>query len=202
MEENKDIKRKKFFKLLVKIFNWLLVLIIGGFLCIYIFYVVNTKVASYKGTTPLFSFYTIISKSMEPSINVYDVVVVKRVDASKLNKDDIITFYSTSGLFGDTPVTHRIVDIDNTNELLFTVKGDNNKENDIDKVNASNVIGKVILIIPSLGELQFFLASKNGFVLAIMIPALIIVSYDVYKIIKLIIYKNKLLRLKNKNGNI
>ena len=65
-----------------------------------------------------------------------------------------------------------------------------------------NVIGKVILIIPSLGKLQFFLASQKGFVFAIIVPALIIITYDIYKIINAIILKSKLSKLKNKNGNI
>ena len=73
---------------------------------------------------------------------------------------------------------------------------------DKDKVKSNNIIGKVILVIPSLGKLQFFLASKKGFVFAIIIPALIIITYDIYKIINAIILKSKLSKLKNKNGNI
>ena len=66
-----------------------------------------------------------------------------------------------------------------------------------------NIISdKVILVIPSLGKLQFFLASKSGFIVAIIIPAIVIITYDVYKIMKMIILKNQMSKLKNKNGNI
>ena len=121
---------------------------------------------------------------------------------SKVKKNDIITFYSTNSYFGDTPITHRILKVDKSNGLEFTVKGDNNQREDNDKVKSENVIGKVILIIPSLGKLQFFLASQKGFVFAIIVPALIIITYDIYKIINAIILKSKLSKLKNKNGNI
>ena len=169
MEENRNIKKKKMFKLIIKIFNIFFLTIVSIFLICLLFYVISGKIAEKKGTNPLFSFYTIISSSMEPSLNVYDVVLVKK---------------------------------DDTEKNSFIVKGDNNQSEDKDKVKSNNIIGKVILVIPSLGKLQFFLASKKGFVFAIIIPALIIITYDIYKIINVIILKNKMSKLKNKNGNI
>lgn len=199
MEENKYIKRKKNIKLIIKILNIVFITLISIFLICMLFYVISGKIAEKKGKNPLYGFYTIISSSMEPTINVYDVVLVRKTSVGKLKKGDIITFYSNNSYFGDTPITHRIVKKDSDN---FVVKGDNNQNVDNDKVSPDNIIGKVILIIPSLGKLQFFLASKKGFVLAIIIPALIIITYDIYKIINVIILKNKLSKLENKNGNI
>lgn len=202
MEEDRNIKKKKMFKLIIKIFNIFFLTIVSIFLICLLFYVISGKIAEKKGTNPLFSFYTIISSSMEPSLNVYDVVLVKKINTNKLRTGDIITFYSTNSYFGDTPITHRIVKKDDTEKNSFIVKGDNNQSEDKDKVKSNNIIGKVILVIPSLGKLQFFLASKKGFVFAIIIPALIIITYDIYKIINVIILKNKMSKLKNKNGNI
>lgn len=199
MEENKYIKRKKNIKLIIKILNIVFITLISIFLICMLFYVISGKIAEKKGKNSLYGFYTIISSSMEPTINVYDVVLVKKTSVGKLKNGDIITFYSNNSYFGDTPITHRIVKKDSDN---FVVKGDNNQNVDNDKVSPDNIIGKVILIIPSLGKLQFFLASKKGFVLAIIIPALIIITYDIYKIINVIILKNKLSKLENKNGNI
>lgn len=199
MEENKYIKRKKNIKLIIKILNIVFITLISIFLICMLFYVISGKIAEKKGKNPLYGFYTIISSSMEPTINVYDVVLVKKTSIGKLKNGDIITFYSNNSYFGDTPITHRIVKKDSE---TFVVKGDNNQNVDNDKVSPDNIIGKVILIIPSLGKLQFFLASKKGFVLAIIIPALIIITYDIYKIINVIILKNKLSKLENKNGNI
>lgn len=200
MEESKEIKRKKTFRLIVKIFNILLLSIISLFLICLMFYVISSKIAEKKEKTPLFGFYTIISPSMEPNINVYDVVLVKKTNINKLKKGDVITFYSTNNYFGDTPITHRIANIDDRTSII--VKGDHNEKADNEKVIPKNIIGKVILVIPSLGKLQFFLASKSGFIVAIIIPAIVIITYDVYKIMKMIILKNQMSKLKNKNGNI
>lgn len=200
MEESKEIKRKKTFRLIVKIFNILLLSMISLFLICLIFYVISSKIAEKKEKTPLFGFYTIISPSMEPNINVYDVVLVKKTNINKLKKGDVITFYSTNNYFGDTPITHRIVNIDDRTSII--VKGDHNEKADNEKVIPKNIIGKVILVIPSLGKLQFFLASKSGFIVAIIIPAIVIITYDVYKLMKMIMLKNQMSKLKNKNGNI
>ncbi|MDD6652478.1 MAG: signal peptidase I [Clostridium sp.] len=200
MEESKEIKRKKTFRLIVKIFNILLLSMISLFLICLMFYVISSKIAEKKEKTPLFGFYTIISPSMEPNINVYDVVLVKKTNINKLKKGDVITFYSTNNYFGDTPITHRIANIDDRTSII--VKGDHNEKADNEKVIPKNIIGKVILVIPSLGKLQFFLASKSGFIVAIIIPAIVIITYDVYKIMKMIILKNQMSKLKNKNGNI
>lgn len=200
MEESKEIKRKKTFRLIVKIFNILLLSMISLFLICLMFYVISSKIAEKKEKTPLFGFYTIISPSMEPNINVYDVVLVKKTNINKLKKGDVITFYSTNNYFGDTPITHRIANIDDRTSII--VKGDHNEKVDNEKVIPKNIIGKVILVIPSLGKLQFFLASKSGFIVAIIIPAIVIITYDVYKIMKMIMLKNQMSKLKNKNGNI
>lgn len=200
MEESKEIKRKKTFRLIVKIFNILLLSMISLFLICLMFYVISSKIAEKKEKTPLFGFYTIISPSMEPNINVYDVVLVKKTNINKLKKGDVITFYSTNNYFGDTPITHRIANIDDRTSII--VKGDHNEKADNEKVISKNIIGKVILVIPSLGKLQFFLASKSGFIIAIIIPAIVIITYDVYKIMKMIMLKNQMSKLKNKNGNI
>ena len=51
-------------------------------------------------------------------------------------------------------------------------------------VQPSNIYGKVILKIPKLGYLQMFLASQGGWIIVILIPCLVVISYDIVKLIK------------------
>lgn len=194
MEEDKVIKRKKTFRLLHKILNGTLIcllVIVAGF---FVTYFVTRKVAEKKGTIPSFGLYTVISPSMTPNIDVYDVVFVQKAEENDLKIDDVITFYSTNAFFGNTPITHRIVEIlDVPNSgTMYRVKGDANESADNEKVIPKNVIGKVMFKIPKLGKVQFFLASKKGWLLAIIIPAVVIMIYDIVKLIKLINIKKKL----------
>ena len=195
MEEDKTIKRKKTFKLLYKIISYTLIGILLVIAIFFIIYVAVGKFAEKKGENPPFGLYTVISPSMTPNIDVYDVVFVKKAEVETLKVDDVITFYSTNAFFGTTPITHRIVevlDVPNSG-TMYRVKGDANENADNEKVIPSNVIGKVMFKIPKLGKLQFFLASKTGWLIAIIIPSVVVVFYDIYKLFKLISLRRKLL---------
>ncbi len=204
MEEDKKIKRKKIFKMIYKVISYTIICILMAIAAFLIFYVISGKIAQKQGKKPLFGLYTIISPSMTGTLNVYDVAFTMRVDTDKLKEGDIITFYSTNSFFGGTPITHRIIEIVNVPESgkMFRVKGDANPKADEEKVIPSNVVGKVLFKIPQLGRVQFFLASKGGWIIAIMIPALVIISYDIYKIFRLVLLKSKLLSMENEHGNI
>lgn len=204
MEEDKKIKRKKIFKMIYKVISYTIICILMAIAAFLIFYVISGKIAQKQGKKPLFGLYTIISPSMTGTLNVYDVAFTMRVDTDKLKEGDIITFYSTNSFFGGTPITHRIIEIVDVPDSgkMFRVKGDANPKADEEKVIPSNVVGKVLFKIPQLGKVQFFLASKGGWIVAIMIPALVIISYDIYKIFRLVLLKSKLLSMENEHGNI
>ena len=63
-------------------------------------------------------------------------------------------------------------------------------------IDQSQVIGKVRFVIPQLGRVQFFLASKFGWFTIILIPAVGVIIYDIIKLIKLIRVKNKMSKVK------
>ena len=197
MEEDKVIKRKKLFKLLYKSVSYTFIVILMIIAAFFITYTISGKIAEKRGENPPFGLYTIISSSMEPNIKVYDVVFVKRVNTDTLKENDVITFYSSNSYFGDTPITHRIVEVLNIPDIgiMYRVKGDANEIADNEKVYPNNVIGKVVFKIPQLGRIQFFLASKSGWLIAILIPAIFIIAYDIYKLIRLIMLRNKLMHL-------
>ena len=162
-------------KYISKVFSWFLLTIlvlVAGFL---VYYVVSANIYARKGEEfkPKFSLYTIISTSMVPNINVYDVIFDVRVDdLTKLN--------------------HRIVDVIETDEgLKFRTKGDNNLVPDSALVEPGNVIGKTLFKIPQLGRVQSLLATKGGWLFLVLLPALGVIIYDIIKIIKLTAVKKK-----------
>lgn len=197
---------KQVLKSIATIISWtlfmLLVLIIG-FL---VYYLVCTNIYAAKGEKyePKFSLYTIVSPSMEPQIKVYDVILNIKVDDKKdIKAGDVITFISTSNISYGMTVTHRVTEVINGKEgLEFKTKGDNNLTEDSDTAKAYNILGKVVLKIPQLGRLQFFLASNGGWLLVIIFPALFIIVNDILKIIKLKKTKEKLDEFNEKTDNI
>jgi len=166
------------------IFIWLL--LIGITLLIY---VLDIKIRAAKGdySSPTFNAYVVLTGSMLPDIQVYDVVVTKKVEAETLNEGDIITFASADSRFLGTIITHRILKKNYDAEsktYTFQTKGDNNNVADSALVPQNNIYGKVILKIPKLGYLQEFLASDGGWIIVILIPCLTVMSYDIVKLAK------------------
>ena len=90
-------------------------------------------------------------------------------------------------------VTHRVVEVtSDENGVAYKTKGDNNLSPDTAPAKYDNVIGKVIMRIPQLGRVQYFLASQGGWLIAIVLPALFIIISDILKIFKLAGVKNKI----------
>ena len=185
---------KSILKYIVKTISMaaLVVLVTIGLLLLFVF--ISTKVASKKGAVPPVNLYTIISPSMTPNINVYDVVVAVKTDPSKLKVGDVISFYTNEVNVNGLTITHRIYQIvEQDGGRYFKTKGDYNQYVDKWTVRENDIVGKVILKLPQLGRIQFFLGSRGGWLIAILIPALAIIAYDIYKIIKLILIRQKIL---------
>ena len=195
MKKQNTILKNPIIKMVAKILSWVLLVslvLIAGLL---IYNIVSSKLYEIRGQKyePEIALYTIISPSMEPNINVYDVVVTQKIkDFSQIKEGDVITFVSTSTLGEGLTVTHRVKEVIKTeDDIKFRTQGDNNPIADSALASSKNVMGKVMFKIPWVGHIQFFLQSKGGWLFALLIPAMIIVVYDVYKVIRLSNIKQK-----------
>lgn len=162
-------------------------------------YYLDIKIRSSRGdfTPSKFNGYVVLTGSMEPTIMTKDVVITKRPKEGTLKKGDIITFKSTDARFYGMVITHRIIDVyqdPTTYEYTYRTKGDYNNVADNALVEYNNILGKVILRIPKLGYVQYFLATKGGWIFVILIPCLIVISCDIFKLIKVTGKKAKLIR--------
>lgn len=155
------------------------------------YYFVSLKIYEVKGEDykPPFSIYTIVSPSMVPTINVYDVIVNFKVDSPEaIKKGDVITFISTSSISMGKTITHRVYSVLGLNqdgEYEYETKGDNNLVKDSMPASYSKLIGKTILRIPKVGYAQYFLASGTGWILIVVLPSLIVIIKDSLKLVKL-----------------
>lgn len=142
----------------------------------------NVKRGDYKN--PLFNAYVIVSPSMVPTISINDAIIVKRVDDDDYDIGDIITFSSDDVNYKGLTVTHRIVNKQqvSNDSSFYTTKGDNNYANDPALVATDAIYGRVLFKIPKLGYLQKFLAKPVNFVLCILVPAFLVIIYDLSRI--------------------
>ena len=112
----------------------------------------------------------VMSGSMEPSIHVGSVAVVKQGASFELG--DPIAFY-----WGNEYVTHRLIDsYVEGGETLYITKGDANNTEDPQRINKDNVDGKVLFSIPLVGYALHFSKSRRGLILLGTIMICLILS--------------------------
>jgi len=91
-----------------------------------------------------YTFFSVASGSMEPTLYIDDVILVK-IDNKNIKKNDIITFAKN-----DEIITHRVLFIDDN---TITVKGDHNNTLD-SPIERNMIIGKVVKVFPKLSIWQ------------------------------------------------
>ena len=192
-------KKENIFRYIVSVMSYaifIFLMLLGGTLLLYI---ADIKIRAMKGdyTAPVFNAYVVLSGSMLPSIQIKDIVVTKKVAEEELEIGDIITFISPDPRLGGISVTHRIIDKyydESSGSYSYRTQGDNNNIADSALVPNNNILGKVILKIPKLGYLQDILSSKGGLIIVVLIPCLVILSYDIMKLLKKVGQKTKLIK--------
>ena len=120
----------------------------------------------------------IISGSMEPALSVGSLVVTRPIDPEDIRVGDIITFSPIE--INDIKITHRVIGIEKSLTTRFFTKGDANPKHDPFKVTPSNLVGKICLIIPFLGNFTQFLKTPIGFASSIILPSIIVLTIYIF----------------------
>lgn len=124
-------------------------------------------------------FMIVQSGSMVPAIKMGSVVVVKPADEYKIG--DIISFGEVTRTKSLT--THRIYDIKVVEgEPYYITKGDANNAPDQREVSQREVVGEVLLSVPYIGFAVSAAQKPIGFMLIIIVPAVIVIYDEVRKI--------------------
>lgn len=166
----------------VCVYSIFVALIIAGVL--FASYLIDAKVL-HTGQNPLFSAYIIGSSSMEPLISKGDAIICFRKDEENIQVGDVITYYATDPSYEDIMITHRVVDIyEEQGKKYYVPKGDNNYSSDRSDVTYDQIYGEVIMKIPKIGWIQYFLSTYYGWIIAIVLPGLIIIVSDIVKLNK------------------
>ena len=114
--------------------------------------------------------YSVISGSMEPEYPVGSLIYVKDVDPSQIEAGDVITYV----LPNDMPSTHRVVRVDEANQLFYT-KGDANESEDGAPVHFKNLLGTPVFKIPVLGYIAYYIQHPPGMYVAIAAGAILLI---------------------------
>lgn len=118
-----------------------------------------------------YSVFQIKSGSMESKLKVGDVIIVNIIDSTDTIKKDEIISYIDEGKI----ITHRIVEID---ENSIITKGDANNAND-KPIKRSQVIGKVVKVIPNVAIWTRVLKTKEVYTMIIITIVLFVITFSI-----------------------
>ena len=179
----KDIKWLLNYMISTIMYAIIVVLLLVGI--VLLTYFVDYKIRDSKLESPLYGAYVIVSGSMEPIIKVRDAVIVKRATMDNIKVGDVITYRSTDESFYGILITHRVINIEDVNgEKVFITKGDHNETIDRTPVHFAQIRGKVVMRVPKIGYLKYFLIDYYGWIIAVLIPSVAIISYDIVKLFR------------------
>lgn len=118
----------------------------------------------------------VCSGSMEPAMKVGTLAVTRPIDPHDIEVGDIITFDPKGVTLSEFLVSHRVIEVRENSPLYFKTKGDANDNADPFIVPAANVVGKIDFHTPYLGYVTQFLRTPAGFLLALVIPGLLMIT--------------------------
>lgn len=176
------MNKKQIFSLIGNIIYWLLLFFS---ICILIFGIIgqkNNKQLKLFG----YSFSVVVTPSMEDTINVNDIIIVKDSDFKEIKEQDIIVYYNSSA---NINVVHRVIKINDDGSLV--TKGDNNSSPDSIFTTEANYIGKVVSYGSYLGLGKLLTNSKSVIFIVLILIFLYILIINIKNIFKINKEKNE-----------
>jgi signal peptidase len=186
--------------------NKLISFLTSGIQLIVIIAFITVAIMSFGTRIPLlarlgFNFFAVTSGSMEPQIPTGSLVYAGKYKLEDLKKDDIITYRKTNTETKESAVvTHRIAEVKKTEEkqqvqengkasektivtYTFKTKGDANSVTDSYDVGPSEIIGLYKWHVPKLGYISIFAQKPQGFILLVIVPAVILILWEVVSLV-------------------
>jgi len=157
-------------KFVFELISWLFI----GVIVVMVIFTIGSNTNILGG----YKSFVVLSGSMEPTINIGDIVISHR----QINyfKNDTITFYGPENRI----VTHRIATIkeQENDETRILTKGDANRSIDSETITLNKIIGKVIFVVPKLGFVVSFSRTIPGLILLIIVPAVALIASELLKL--------------------
>jgi signal peptidase len=128
-------------------------------------------------------FYVVSSGSMEPVLDIGDVLVVKNgATFNSVQRGDIIVFNRPE--VHDRVIVHRIVDIKESSEKIITTKGDANPASipgtDF-PITKDDYIGEVVYVIPKVGHITRYIQPPYNYIIIAIILGILFFNRTSHK---------------------
>lgn len=177
---------KKALQITKTVLVWLVVAIAVGMMIFTIFSVTTFD----KTDRNIFGYkmFIALSDSMKKTdFDAGDLVFVKKVDPSTLKEGDIITYISMNADNYGELITHKIrtLTMDASGAPGFVTYGTTTGTDDETVVTHEYVVGKYTGRLPKVGYFFQFLKTTPGYIICILLPFLLLISFQGFNSAKL-----------------
>ncbi len=147
---------------------------LGNILLAALILILLSRAAAFaSGEEPVTPISVVSSESMEPTMNVGDIVFWTPAGTDSIREGDIVVFRST--VHGGETVSHRVIEVREINgRIELITQGDANDRPNPSPVTESNLLGRVIsigdlpFVIPFIGHLWLGMSGFIGATLGTM----------------------------------
>lgn len=168
-----------------RIFNIILTIV----LVILVVVIALTMFIRISGNTPSFGGYMIFrvsTGSMEPELNIGDVILVKDVNVlEEVAVGDVITYEGRESSYAGKLITHEVIKApyEENGKYYLVTKGIANPIED-PAITEDQVVGKMLMKIPLIGMLYNFFLTPWGLVITILLIVLAFSGefWNIYKL--------------------
>ena len=177
-EDDEPTGMARFLSVAMNIFLVLLLLMMASLS----FFLIHNRVADGPPSLVGFTFYVMQDDDLNANVNPGSLAVVRSTDVTSISRGDIINFR--------TPVspgatnTQRVMEINREEGLKFVTSGDGAGAAQTTVVPAEDVLGKVIVSVPFYGKMVDYVQTSQGLIMLIFVPGVIIIIYQLIKIIR------------------
>lgn len=154
------------------------------------------RVSNNKVTLGGISMYTVVSESMKPKYEIYDMIIAKKVDSSTIKVGDDVVYKGEKSTLKDKIVTHQVIKKDYKNgKYIFQTKGINNDIAD-PEIEDRQILAVVVSKSNILSMISHIVNNSYGFYFIIFVPFVVLLFFEILDIKK---EKMALKEEKNKN---
>ena len=144
-----------------------------------ILFVVASRITG--GTPALFGYhmYVVVTPSMEPEIQVGDVLISKKYNGGDLREGDVITYLGRQGDMAGKMITHEIISIQGEGEdERIIAKGIANPDPD-PAITRSDIASVMVYKTVVIGFIYSVISSTWGFWLLVVAPLVILIVSEI-----------------------
>ena len=160
----------------LKIIAMLFKTIVSFFIIIVISIIFIQRISNNKVSLGGYSLFTVVTESMVPKYNVFDMIVAKEVDTNDIKVGDDVVYLGKKSDFAGKIVTHEVIKIDKIDgNTYFHTKGIANDVED-PLVSADQIMGRVSFKSHILSFISRVVNNIYGLYFVIFVPFSLIIS--------------------------